>query len=94
MLACSGQTYETPGTRAASCGHPTGTTEGKIAPDSRKVRHFHQPVQGQLWLLQSRSEAGVWQRRMSAEYESLLVAFGQPEADRALGPGRWGDQLP
>jgi hypothetical protein len=28
-----------------------------------------------------------------AEYESLLVAFGQSEADRALGPRRWGDQL-
>src|ERR1022692_4813444 len=38
-------------------------------------------------------QAAVWQRRLSAEYESLLVAFGQPEADRAFGLRGWGDQL-
>jgi hypothetical protein len=30
---------------------------------------------------------------MSAEQESLLVAFGQSEADRTLGLRGWGDQL-
>jgi hypothetical protein len=30
-------------------------------------------------------QAAVWQRRLSAEYESLLVTFGQSEADRAFG---------